>query len=547
MLNTTRLALLAIAALLALLCALSAVIAQDVASTEVRIIAQRHADGRTEFALQQRDAEQPWGDRILPRGRFFPAHGTVGRWLNSTPVQLSESGSSLQAESAMSVRISVRLVEDGRLEFSLQQQDDGEWGERQLPRSRFLPADPSVGRWLSSSSLTVPAPQVVAEPPQVEQVEEAPTCRISDHSNRIAAATFQVQTETSTGTAFYIGRDEWLTNHHVVDGVSQVLLVRAEYSITATVIGSLPGYDLALLRAPAPFSVVPLVLADDQQSLGANVSVVGFPPGVSGTPSLTRGVVSKHSPFSEFAGFIGQGSMVQIDAPINPGNSGGPMINDCGEVIGIATLKLFTTTGGRDVEGIGFGVASGTVSAQLLTLRTTPHQAIAETSPRPEDQHHAEFDENEQFGVETSGLWYHKSLDVGWATAVAVYGSTNNSYYDTGQLLLACSHETNTLIVSVSVRRSRTGTDISLDRSDDAFVAFWNDGVLLDDTFWWPTSSNYSAETGERAAEFMWIARTEATKAGFILPRWSGKIIVAFDLAGVFSTPVQHLLEQCVD
>lgn len=52
--------------------------------TEVRITAMRLDDGRVEFALQEREGEG-WGERILPRGRFFPTT-SVGRWLNSTPI-----------------------------------------------------------------------------------------------------------------------------------------------------------------------------------------------------------------------------------------------------------------------------------------------------------------------------------------------------------------------------------------------------------------------------------------------------------------------------
>ena len=51
---------------------------QSDGSTEVRITAQRLEDGRTEFGLQQRTADG-WSDRILPRGRYFPAEVETGR------------------------------------------------------------------------------------------------------------------------------------------------------------------------------------------------------------------------------------------------------------------------------------------------------------------------------------------------------------------------------------------------------------------------------------------------------------------------------------
>ena len=56
---------------------------------EVRIMAQRLADGRTEFALQQREADGEWSERLLPQERFVPVTATVGRWLSSTPLTVS--------------------------------------------------------------------------------------------------------------------------------------------------------------------------------------------------------------------------------------------------------------------------------------------------------------------------------------------------------------------------------------------------------------------------------------------------------------------------
>ena len=54
------------------------------------------------------------------------------------------------------VRIVARKLEDGRIEFGLQQRDSADaWGERMLPTSRFFPADATVDRWLRSSPLTV--------------------------------------------------------------------------------------------------------------------------------------------------------------------------------------------------------------------------------------------------------------------------------------------------------------------------------------------------------------------------------------------------------
>ena len=122
---------------------------------EVRITAQRLADGRTEFALQQRDGDG-WSDRIAPRSRFLPAEPPLDRWLVSTPVTIVAPGM-LQTESGggVEVRITAQRLEDGRTEFALQQRDGDGWSDRIAPRSRFLPAEPPLDRWLVSTPVTI--------------------------------------------------------------------------------------------------------------------------------------------------------------------------------------------------------------------------------------------------------------------------------------------------------------------------------------------------------------------------------------------------------
>ena len=68
-----RLAVLAVAGLVAVL-GVTAISASGTGhEAEVRITAQRLADGRTEFALQQREADDGWSERLLRRAWFFPA------------------------------------------------------------------------------------------------------------------------------------------------------------------------------------------------------------------------------------------------------------------------------------------------------------------------------------------------------------------------------------------------------------------------------------------------------------------------------------------
>ena len=72
----------------------------DTAGTDaqVRIVARRVASGRVEFALQQRAPGGGWGERLLPRQRFFPVGTRVGRWLVSTPLTLSAGTSATSTD-----------------------------------------------------------------------------------------------------------------------------------------------------------------------------------------------------------------------------------------------------------------------------------------------------------------------------------------------------------------------------------------------------------------------------------------------------------------
>ena len=344
---------------------------------EVRVAAQRLADGRTEFALQERQANGSWGERRLPSGRFFPAGTRVGRWLGSSPLTIevaSDSMSTAAGDSGIEVRVAAQLLADGRMEFALQERGaNGQWGARRLPQSRFFPATATVGRWLSSSALTVSLSLH-----STSGTTPVGACVLADNVSRVTGATFQVQTTTGTGTAFYIGNGEWITNHHVVDTVSRAALVHGSTSLTATVAGSLPSYDLALLRARPTAAIPALRFVADRPALASAVLAIGFPAYVADTPALTRGIVSKHALLvQQFAdlGFAQDGVMVQIDAEINPGNSGGPIVDDCGNVVGVSTLKPPTARDGRDLDGIGFGIAAETVTAQLVNLRSATHYA----------------------------------------------------------------------------------------------------------------------------------------------------------------------------
>lgn len=118
----------------------------------VRIVARKLSDGRIEFGLQQQTDATTWGARVLPSDRYFPTGAAVGEWLVSSPVALRVRGSGDASGEDVRLRLTARLVGDGRVEFALQQRaDDGAWGDRRAPTRRFFPAGAKPDRWRHSS------------------------------------------------------------------------------------------------------------------------------------------------------------------------------------------------------------------------------------------------------------------------------------------------------------------------------------------------------------------------------------------------------------
>ena len=168
------------------------------------------------------------------------------------------------------------------------------------------------------------------------------------------------------GSGFVIDKDgHILTNYHVVAEARQVEVTlhnRKKYK--ATVVGTDPAHDLAVIQIKAP-DLVPAVLGDSRNlQVGQKVYAIGNPFGLAGT--MTRGIVSSIRPVREPNG-ASIDEAIQTDAAINPGNSGGPLMNWHGEVIGINTMILSPV---NQNAGIGFAIPINTAKAVLNDLMT---------------------------------------------------------------------------------------------------------------------------------------------------------------------------------
>ncbi len=146
-----------------------------------------------------------------------------------------------------------------------------------------------------------------------------------------------------------------LTNEHVIEGADVIEVAFADgRKTTATLIGSDPETDLAVLRVQIPNLPKPITFGKiESVKVGDVVLAIGNPFGVGQT--VTSGIVSAlgrdHLGINTFENFI------QTDAAINPGNSGGALVDTRGHLIGINTA-IYSRSGGS--MGIGFAIPVNT-------------------------------------------------------------------------------------------------------------------------------------------------------------------------------------------
>ncbi len=144
-----------------------------------------------------------------------------------------------------------------------------------------------------------------------------------------------------------------LTNSHVIEGADriEIQLRGAKERITATLIGTDPKSDIAVLRIAAQ-GLRPIVFADsDKVRVGDLAFAIGNPFGVGQTVSM--GIVSATGRGD--VGIVDYEDFIQTDASINPGNSGGALVDSLGRLIGVNTA-IYSRTGGN--IGIGFAVSA---------------------------------------------------------------------------------------------------------------------------------------------------------------------------------------------
>ena len=204
------------------------------------------------------------------------------------------------------------------------------------------------------------AAEPCAEPLTVVFERVSPSV-VSIQAMKINKARPQRRFETIVGSGVVIDKDgQILTNAHVVDGAASLsVTLDSGNRANARIVGLDPVLDLALLRVDSPNPLPAARLGDSSGvRVGDEVVAIGNPIGLDQT--MTRGIVSA---LNRLLPGVSDEPMIQTDAPINPGNSGGPLVDRCGNVVGINTLIS------EDAQSIGFAVPVNAAKTILRDLR----------------------------------------------------------------------------------------------------------------------------------------------------------------------------------
>lgn len=158
-----------------------------------------------------------------------------------------------------------------------------------------------------------------------------------------------------------------VTNNHVIDGADRIEIMLSDGTkVIGQLIGADTYSDLAVVKiSDKNVTTVAEFANSDNLKVGEIAIAMGSPLGTEYANSVTQGIVSSLSRTVTLKNDDGDTistNAIQTDAAINPGNSGGALINIEGQVIGINSSKISSTSSaGEAVEGMGFAIPSNDV------------------------------------------------------------------------------------------------------------------------------------------------------------------------------------------
>ena len=187
---------------------------------------------------------------------------------------------------------------------------------------------------------------------------------VTDGSTSSSSGSLETASEGSGGIYKKSGNVAYVvTNTHVVSGSSEIQVILSNgKTVDAQIVGTDETTDLAVLKINAANVTTVATFGNSNDiAAGQDVIAIGSPMGSEYANTVTKGIISATKRTVKASDSSVATTVIQTDAAINSGNSGGPLVNMAGQVIGINSMKLASSTDGTSVEGMGFSIPSNEV------------------------------------------------------------------------------------------------------------------------------------------------------------------------------------------
>lgn len=169
-----------------------------------------------------------------------------------------------------------------------------------------------------------------------------------------------------------------VTNNHVISGAEKIdILLASGEKLSGELVGADTYSDIAVIKIAADkVTTIAEFANSDTIKVGETAIAIGSPLGSVYANTVTQGIISSLSRTVTSQTEDGQTistNAIQTDTAINPGNSGGPLINIQGQVIGINSSKITSSSvssSGVAIEGMGFAIPSNDAVQIINQLET---------------------------------------------------------------------------------------------------------------------------------------------------------------------------------
>ncbi|MBE7044311.1 MAG: PDZ domain-containing protein [Ruminococcaceae bacterium] len=169
-----------------------------------------------------------------------------------------------------------------------------------------------------------------------------------------------------------------VTSASMLESDSEITVTLSDHQeYPAIIIGADNKTDIAVLKIDAQ-NLTPAVLGDSSAlTLGEGVIAIGSPLGKQMKNTVTQGIISGINPGVELKNGTTV-NLLQTDATLNSANAGGALFNQAGQVIGIVSANISSST-----DGIGFAIPVNDIKPVLESLIHTGTTSEVTNSDTP--------------------------------------------------------------------------------------------------------------------------------------------------------------------